>query len=123
MFIVLGTIFIVITLGNIILSIISSQSRLTHHQVSRIQSYYAAMAGVNYALEMVRLGNANWIPSPDTGANTRTRILCRGCSTPDVDEPNLPISIQQVTVTIGAPNSGISGTRQISATATYTYTP
>jgi hypothetical protein len=55
LFIVLGTIFIVIILGNIILSIILSQSRLTHHQISRIQAYYAAQAGINYALEMLRI--------------------------------------------------------------------
>jgi len=53
---VLGTIIIVAILITVILSIISSQSRITQHQVSRIQAYYAAQAGMNYALEMLRTG-------------------------------------------------------------------
>lgn len=54
---VLGTLLVVVILANVILSTILSQSRLTHHQISRIQAYYAAMAGMNYALEQLRLGN------------------------------------------------------------------
>jgi len=123
LFIVLATIFIVILLASILLGIMSSQSRLTHHKTSRIQAYYAAMAGINYALEMIKSNNSDWIPSPDTVPNTRTRTLCRTCVAPEVNEPDLPISIQQITITIGASGSGISGTRAVSATATYTYTP
>ena len=48
---VLGTILVVVILASVILSIILSHSRLTHHQVSRIQAYYAAQAGVNLAIE------------------------------------------------------------------------
>lgn len=67
LFIVLATIFIVILLANILLGIMASQSRLTHHKVSRIQAYYAAMAGVNYALEMLRVGPAGggWLAGED----------------------------------------------------------
>jgi len=54
---VLATIMIVIILANIVLSIVLSQTRLTHHQVSRIQAYYAGLAGMNYALEQLRTGN------------------------------------------------------------------
>lgn|SRR3989338_9020587 len=54
---VLGTVLVVVILANVIIAIISSQSRLTHHQVSRIQAYYAAQAGMNYALEMLRRPN------------------------------------------------------------------
>lgn len=123
LFIVLATIFVVILLGTVVVGIISSQSRLTRHKVSRIQAYYAALAGINCAIEMIRQGNADWIPSPDTGTYTRTRILCNGCVPPDINEPDLPRSIQNVTIIIGAPGSGINGTRSINATATYTYTP
>lgn len=124
LFIVLGTLLVVVILANVVLSIILSQSRLTHHQVSRIQAYYAAQAGINYALEMIKLGNTDWIPSPDTVPNTQLRRLCRqGCSAPDVNEPNLPSSVQRVDITIGAAGSGISATRQINATVIYTYTP
>lgn len=58
LFMVLGMILIIVILAVVILSIISSQSRLTHHQVSRIQAFYAAQAGMNYAVEMLRIGPA-----------------------------------------------------------------
>ena len=66
LFMVLSTILIVVALANIILVLITSQFRLTHHQVSRIQAYYAAQAGMNYALEMLRDGtwNSASCPSP-----------------------------------------------------------
>ncbi|MCX5714045.1 MAG: hypothetical protein NT033_04405, partial [Candidatus Omnitrophica bacterium] len=57
LFLVLAVVFVVVALANIILSFMHSQSRLTHHQVSRIQAYYAAQAGMNYALEQLRTGN------------------------------------------------------------------
>jgi len=59
LFIVLATFFVIVILANVILNIMLSHSRLTHHQVSRIQAYYAAQAGVNYALEMLRSGG--WV--------------------------------------------------------------
>jgi Tfp pilus assembly protein PilX len=120
LFIVLGSIIIVISLASVILTIVSSQSRFTHHQVSRIQAYYADLAGVNYAIEKLRLANDNtcW---PATG--TYTRRICRsGCSGCNINEGDLPNSVSQVDITVGQPGAGISGTRQISATATYTYT-
>lgn len=120
LFIVLGTIIVVATLSTVILRIILSQSRLTHHQVSRIQAQYAAKAGVIYALDKLRKNDdANW---PATGEYTW--IMRRSGSTPPVlDEPNLPGSIDRVEITVYAPGTGISGTRKISAKAFYTPTP
>jgi len=115
LYMTLFAILLVIILANIILRIMSSQSRLTHHQVSRIQADFAAMAGINLALEKLRVGDANWIPSPDTGTNTITRTLCRGCLAPDIGEPYLPPNIQRVEITIGAEGSGPSGTREVTA--------
>lgn len=66
LFIVLATVLVVVILTNIILNIVSSQTRLTHHQVSRIKAYYAAQAGMVYALEKLRTGV--WVP-PATGSN------------------------------------------------------
>jgi len=121
LFFVLGTLLIVVIFASIVLNLILSNARLTYHQTSRIQAYYAAMAGTNYALEKLRTGDTNWIPSPDTSPNTRIRTLCRsGC---DVNEPDLPNSIQQVAIVIEAAGTGISGTRRLKATATYTYIP
>lgn len=122
LFMVLGTIIIVITLASIILTIVSSQSRFTHHQVSRIQAYYAALAGVNYAIEKLRLGNDSCWSTTTTVSYQRT--ICRsGCTgVCNVNEQDFPLSVSQVDITVGPPGSGISGTRQISAMATYTYT-
>jgi hypothetical protein len=121
LFVVLGTIIVVATLSTVILRIMLSQTRLTHHQVSRIQAQYAAKAGVNYALEMLRTNDADW---PATGEYTR--IMRRsGSTSPDFDEPNLPGSIDRVEITVYDPSSdpGPSGTRKVSAKAIYTYTP
>jgi Tfp pilus assembly protein PilX len=116
LFIVLATIIVVVTLSTVILRIILSQSRLTHHQVSRIQAQYAAKAGVFYALDKLRRNDdACW---PSVGTYTiRMQRSGSGC---DVIEPNLPISIQYVDITVGTPGSGVSGTREVSAIATYT---
>ena len=53
---VLGTIFVVMLLANIIVGIMSSQLRITRHQISRTQAYYAALAGMNYAMDQMRRG-------------------------------------------------------------------
>jgi len=89
--IVLATLFVVVLLANIILGLMSSQSRLTHHQVSRIQAYYADWGGVNYAYDKLRKGDdPKWL-MPASGSSY-TRKICRsdaGCTAPDIVEPNL----------------------------------
>jgi len=57
-FMVLATILIVVVLANVILTIISNQSRLTRHEVNRIQAYYSAQAALIYTLEKIRVGVA-----------------------------------------------------------------
>ncbi|MDD5252860.1 MAG: hypothetical protein WC416_00960 [Candidatus Omnitrophota bacterium] len=119
LFIVLGTIIVVLTLSTVILRIMLSQTRLTHHQVSRIQAQYAAKAGINYALEMLRTNDPNWPATTEY-----TRVMRRsGAVSPDFDEPNLPGSIDSVEITVYNPGTGPSGTRKISAKAIFTYTP
>jgi hypothetical protein len=81
LFIVIGTVFIAVFLANVVLSIITSHGRLTHHQVSRIQAYYACMAGVNYALEQLRTGAWNVASCPNPN----------GCL---VNENSFPASIR-----------------------------
>ncbi len=56
LFIVLATILVILLLGEITLKFMASQNRFTHESVNRIQAYYAVKAGMNYALEMLRLG-------------------------------------------------------------------
>ncbi len=84
LFIVLGTILIVTILANVIIGIMLSQSRLTHHQVSRIQAYYAAWGGVNLAYEKMRTGDPNWI----VGTTHRP-------ADPDWNDSNWPTAVRQ----------------------------
>jgi len=113
--IVLGTLLVVASLVAVILSLILSHARHTHHQTSRIQAYYAAQAGMNLALEQLRVG-------PPTGWTTGTYHLCKsGCSSPDINDWDIPYP---VTITIYGLGTSIDGVgRRITITTTYTYTP
>ncbi len=120
---VLGTIIVVITVAGAILTLMTSHTRLTHHQVSRIQAYYAAQAGMNYALEMLRTNATGWGPT----SVPITKTICPAPSGCDIPNSGLPYNI---TVTIWPMNSdpdgsgpaiSISGTAPITVTATYTY--
>lgn len=119
LFVVLGVILMTATLAAVVLSLIVSHHRLTHHQSSRIQAYYAAQAAMNYAVEKLRNGT-----DPSWPANgTYTRNLCRAnCTGPgDINDPNFPGSIQGVTIRVGAPDA--NNVRQINITANYTAPP
>lgn len=125
LFLVIIVVILAAILATSILRIISSQSRLTHHQISRTQGQYAAKAAVIYAMDKLRRNDdPSW--SATTPAAPVTKTMCRsGC---DVNEPDLPNSIQRINITIYDPadphpeHQGISGTRKITATADYTYT-
>lgn len=119
LFFVLSMLLITTILANIVLTIISNQSRLTHHKVSRIQAYYATQAGVNYALEKLRLNNDACWPA----AGSYTRQICRsGCLGCDINDADLPNSIEEVNIFVDNPNTGPNNTRRINVTAVYTYT-
>jgi Tfp pilus assembly protein PilX len=120
LFIVIGIIVVVVILSTVILRIISNNSRLTHHQVSRIQAEYAAKAGIVYALYMLSTNNAAaeacW-----SGSGMIMRSTNPGTCV--VIEAGLPGSISQVAITVEPIGSGILGTRRVRATADYTYVP
>ena len=85
--IVLATVMLVVIMANFIIRLFLSQTTLTHHQISRIQAYYAAMAGVNLALENLRTNT--WTFSPNS------------CPNPDgclVNDANFPPIIRSVRV-------------------------
>ncbi|MCX5699037.1 MAG: hypothetical protein NTX01_05025 [Candidatus Omnitrophica bacterium] len=137
LFIVIGVIMVVVILATVVLRIISNQSRLTHHQVSRIQAQYAAKAGVLYALDKMRRNDdaACW-PSTGsyTGCMSSSPATCFA-SMPAVlpacvvIEPALAATdpyhspVSYVAITVDAIGTGPSNTRKVSATANYTYTP
>ncbi|MBU0549107.1 MAG: hypothetical protein KKH80_02830 [Candidatus Omnitrophica bacterium] len=111
--IVLAVVMVVVILASIGLRSIFTQSRFTHHQIERIQALYACQAGVNYALEMLRIGAAGWTPSI---GSTITKTLCNE-ATCDVEDDDIPF---QVNITIG-PNTG-GATIPVSARVT-NYSP
>ena len=82
LFIVLATIIVVAILSTIMLRIMLSQSRLTHHQVSRIQAQYAAKAGMVMAQSL--LYSNTWTYSP-----TNTCPNPGGCVIADTFPPSI----------------------------------
>ena len=100
LFVVLMTVVMVIILGTIVLGVMLSQNRFSHHKVSRIQAYYASLAGIRYVSEMLRQRDLNpatttacspaatcsaWVPSDSgsptgTGTNSVCAVLCRSSS-------------------------------------------
>ena len=122
LFIVLVTIIMVVTFASVILSIMLNQFRLTHHQTSRIQAYYAAQAGVNYAIERLRTdwtigtctGSGCWWTfatgdfQPNTLVNNRVQIVF--CPSGDTCAP------------VTSPCNPPTGSFCINVTSVYTYT-
>jgi len=113
---ILAVILVVVWLANIALVLISSQSRFTHHQVSRIQAFYAAQAGINYALEKLRTGE--W----PLGASDRYYCINGDaemtCTDGNLNDEDIPFGVE---IRIYPQGSGVSGTTRLSATAKYTY--
>jgi Tfp pilus assembly protein PilX len=123
LYLVLAIMLVVVILANIVLNLITSQSKLTHHQIKRIQEYYAAQAGVNYALENLRVNNTPWMSA---AGDNKTYYICRqsgaapcnnidGNNTTDSD---LPTSINYVKITVAEPNA--TGDRPVSAQVNFT---
>jgi len=130
LFIVLGVVLVGVILAAVILSIVSSQSRLTHHQVSRIKAYYAAKGIMNYANEKLRKGD--WVPSSTAGtfkyACHSSDGTCIDAVTEDYDIPydnDLGYKVQVKIFPINtADNAQLTGkVTQIEIKTNYTYTP
>jgi type II secretory pathway pseudopilin PulG len=121
--IVVAAIIIVSTLASVILSIILNQFRLTHHQTSRIQAYYADQAGMNYAIE--RLITGTWTVGRCTGSG------CWWTFAVGDFQPN-PLATNSVQIIFcpsgntclpaTSPCNSPAGSFCINTTATYTWT-
>ncbi|MDP2941189.1 MAG: hypothetical protein Q8N85_02915 [Candidatus Omnitrophota bacterium] len=115
--VVIATILVVMGLASAMLNIMSSHYRLTHHQVSRIQAYYASMAGINYAYECLRTGSFV--------AGTHCLAASGGCN---LSDPAFPASIQPPIKIIITPAQSSDPSQPcynhacISVTTNYTYT-
>ncbi len=62
-YLVLGALIMAVVLAKVILNLILNQASITHHRLSRVQAYYASLAGMNYALEKLRTGQ--WVVGND----------------------------------------------------------
>lgn len=113
---VLATILIVTILANVALNFVLNQSRLSTHQVHRIQAYYAAIAGMNLTIEMLRTNT--W--SADPGV---TKYACiNGCVdsvTPNysVADTDIPFNVQ---ITIGPREAALNRTTALTITTDFT---
>ncbi|MFH0791140.1 MAG: hypothetical protein V2A64_05860, partial [Candidatus Omnitrophota bacterium] len=128
LFLVLAILFGVILLSGVVLNLITSQSKLTDHQVKRMQAYYAAQAGINYGFEQLRLNNPNWLT--DT-ATSRTFRICgsvygaansaectTGGNVGNITDDTFPPIINFVSITIGPRDAG-TNERTVNATVDY----
>ncbi len=77
LYLVIGTLIIVAILAKVILTVVLSQLQVSRHNVARIQAYYAAQGGMNYAFENLRTGNWTW-------------TSCTSAAPCDVTDINLP---------------------------------
>ncbi len=126
LYFVLGILLVVVLLANIILNFVSSQRRLTTHQVKRVQAYYAAQAGVNYALEQLRLNNNTW--NADTRLTGGSFRICGSvynstdslnCTGNNITEESFPRSVNYVEIYISPENTTYNN-RTVNATVNYT---
>ena len=115
---VIASILIALVFTGIILNLVLSQGRFSLHSASRIQAYYAALAGANYASEMFRTGVWSTSSSQDHAICQSLASPPPGCSC-DIEEPVLPGTIQCIDIETDG-TTGPSGTLRIRTTATYT---
>jgi hypothetical protein len=118
LYMVIASILIALVFSGIILNLVLSQGRFSLHSASRLQAYYAALAGANYASEMFRTGA--WSTS-----SSQVHAMCQsvttppaGCPTCDIEEPNLPNTIPCVDIVIDG-TTHPSGALRIRTTADF----
>jgi Tfp pilus assembly protein PilX len=126
--IVLATVLVGVIITAAMLGIVSNQSRLTHHHVSRIKAYYAATGIMNYVIEQLRKGN--YVPNPsDTGDIYACHRECIDAGVTETYtipvDADIPYKIQ---VKIYSKNRGTKAffadvVTQLEAKVQYTYTP
>jgi hypothetical protein len=115
----LGTILLTTILAGIVSYLVLNQSRLGQHQISRIKAYYAALAGINLALEKLRLGEWGTTDMPPYQYSLCRNSTGSSCSGALDFEEDWAIPYR-VDINITDPVNGI---RNVTATVNYTYTP
>ncbi|MBU1998275.1 MAG: hypothetical protein V1490_01875 [Candidatus Omnitrophota bacterium] len=119
LFFSLAVLIVVLVLINVLLSAALNQGHIVKHQLARTQALYAALGGVSYVFDQLRVNN--WtVVAPD--------IVYELCDNSDgvpsncYDAPlSLPRSISKLSINISdtAATAGL-GTARIFVTANYT---
>lgn len=114
LFMALGLLLIVVVFANVILTIMLNQSRVTGHQVGRIQAYYAGIAGMNLALD--NLLNQQWGPAGCVAAGTCTQECTQAapCAVSDldmIDPTGVTTAVTAVNIVFCPDGSTCSGVR------------
>lgn len=124
LFFVLSMLLITVILANVVLSLILNQSRFTHHKISRIQAYYAAQAGVNYALEQLRTGA--WVAGVTCPVDSPCTLTfaANDFRPASIVGNSVTIIIKPIGANPAPEGSGnaLAGVAPVIVTATYTYT-
>lgn len=114
-------ILVVILLATVILRIISSQARLTHHQLSRIKAYYAAKAGMNLALDNLRTGTWTQHATARNYYCINDHVDASVSCLATIADTKIPYNVQIAVYPKSQP--GIDNTVKIETKVDYTYTP
>ncbi len=99
---VLSVILVIVILSGVVLAAITSQSRLTQHQINRIKAYYAGKGIMNYALNQLRKGL--WVPGTYCLGNCSGLGVFSPTGTIP-PEPDFPSYNILVTISPGSPNT------------------
>ncbi len=120
LFIVMSIIIVVIVLATVVLRITLNQSRLTHHQVSRIKAYYADKAGMNLAFYKLRVGtwsqHATGINYYCINGKVDAPVTCLDTITDTAIPYNVQIAVHPQN------DPGINNTAKIDVKCDYSYT-
>lgn len=127
----IGMLLMAVILANVVLTLMLSHSRLTQHQVGRIQAYYAGMAGVNMAIDNLINNPTGWNAA---GGAITTHTICNAtnaaCPAGSIDEPDFftntvftGSAVQRVVVTVrglaGAEGNIPAGSQEVTAEVFY----
>ena len=91
LYIVLTTILIVTVLANIVIRMMLTHARVSRHELSRTQAYYAGLAAMNWARAQLEVGNFFCNPAINTNS-------CRAPAGCVFNDPALPNTIRSVRV-------------------------
>jgi len=114
MVIVLGVMLVLLALAAAALYLMTSQSRIAEGKVKRMRAYYAAQAGMVYALEEAWNNTTVWVPN--IAANTSFSVTPALAIGAGID--GYPAGGYNPAISV-TPGAGIDNTSLVSITVSY----